>query len=201
MTKTICLRFSQLQPLDGNQYRVVVHARNFATTWQRYSLAISGCLDNQEQTSSPSATPQLQNENAVADNNDKPFGSAKTLTSCQDEESELFELELVTAEGENLVSWDVIMPSPEKGSDVIISSNETPEYKKKNTYYYSTCLKHNRYRFKMLNIGDASYRISVGGEEILNSMLMDHPKNLYSFRFRVTANGYAPITRTRKRPK
>ena len=186
-----------MKPLDGSQYRVVVHARNFATTWQRYSLAISGCLDNKDQTRLPSAAPQLQNNNALSDNN-KPFGSSKTVSSCQNEETELFELELVNAEGNNGLSWDVIMPTPDKGSEVILSSNGVPKYEENNThYYYSACLEHNRYRFKMLNIGNASYRISVGGEEILNSMSMNHPTNLYSFRFRVTAKGYAPITRKR----
>jgi hypothetical protein len=180
-----------MQPSDG-KYRVVVHARNFATNFQRYSLAISGCLRTDEPTNSPSAAPQLQVEEAV----DKPSGSTKSL--CPD--SEIFELEMTAAAGENKMIWDLIMPSADATSETILSGPNASEYQENKTYYYSACLQPNRYRFKMLNIGDASYKMSVGGEEILNSKTLNHTSNIYTFRFRVTADGYTSI-KARTRPR
>ena len=203
-----------VQPPDG-RYRVVVHAKNLATQNQRYSLAISGCLKSDEPTSSPSASPQqiqtispsaapqhmqtisttgaphIQNQDVP-----KPLGTTKT-SHCPN--SQLFELELVSVEGENKMTWDLIMPTANKSSEVVLSSIKAPKYLENKMYYYSACLTPNRYRFKMLHVGDASFNIYVGGQEVLNSKSLEHPQNLYSFRFRVTTNGYAPIKSKRSR--
>lgn len=173
------------------QYRVVVNANNFATGFQRYSLAILGCLS--KPTDSPSAAPQGQGQG-------KSLDSTKSATSCPD--SELFELELTTAaDGENKMIWDLINPTENQASNTIISGPDASQYQENETYYYSACLQPNRYRFKMLNIGGASYKLTIGGEEVLDSASLNHPSNLYSFRFRMTASGYAPIARTRTRPQ
>ena len=181
-----------MEPSDG-KYRVVVHARNFATNFQRYSLAISGCLHTDEQTESPSAAPQMQ----VGEIIDKPSGSTK-IASCPD--SELFELELTAAAGENKMIWDLIMPNADTTTETILSGPDSSEYTENITYYYSACLQPNRYRFKMLNIGDASYKMTVGGEEILDSKTLNHTSNIYTFRFKVTAEGYTSI-KARTRPR
>ena len=182
-----------MQPLDGMQYRIVVHAENFATNFQRYSLAISGCFRTAEPSVVASVSPQIQ----PLEVSHSEF--TKTIVSCSN--SEMFEFELVAAEGENEMKWDLIMPNPDtKSSDVVISSPVASEYESNKIYHYSACLQPNRYRFKILNIGDASYKMFIGGEEIVNSQSLNHQDDLYSFRFRMTERGYSPITRTGTRP-
>lgn len=175
-----------------------MHARNFATNFQRYSLAILGCLAVDEPTYDPTALPSAAPQ--VEQVTDKSLGSTKTSASCPD--NALFELELTATNGTNRMVWDLIMPNANRASETVISSSDASEYQENETHYYSACLQQNRYRFKMLKIGDdASYKLSIGGKEILNSESLNHPSNLFSFRFRVTANGYAPIASTRTRPK
>jgi hypothetical protein len=142
-------------------------------------------------TSTPSAAPQIQTQKVLQDTDDNQDLTQSSI-SCTD--SELFELEIVTAEGDIEISWDLITPTLDKSSEVILFGPSASQYEENETYYYSVCLQPSRYRFKMLNIGDASFKMAVGGQEILNSITLDHPSNLYSFRFRVTERGYAPIT-------
>ena len=178
----------RIQPSNGQQFRIVVHARNFATKFQRYSLAISGCLATDEQSAADASSESQVQKSTEAEQ----VVSAKSSVCSQSEES--FELELRIHDALNNIKWDLIGQNVSKE---IISSPDAAELGDNKTHHYSACLEPNRYRFKINNIGNATFKLTIGSEVILSSDTLEHPDNVYSFRFRVTADGYLPNQRKR----
>jgi hypothetical protein len=163
----------QTQVSDGQKFRVVVHARNFALSFQRYSLAVSGCLaeadDNSNQsTSSSSASTRTPNAQSVksASDDDKHL---KPNISNDCALSQLFELEITIGEEGSTTIWDLQGSSPDNTSTVIAYGPQGSSYEKNEKHYFSVCLDPKRYIFRIREKNSGSFRVSFGGTVVADS--------------------------------
>ena len=110
---------------------------------------------------------------------------------------QLFELELNTGNEGYRTNWDLIGSKADNTIERVLNGPETTSgYGDNMKYYYSACLDPERYRFQMRN-SDGTYKLSYGGEVIYNSKSSQNTGNIFSYRFRVTSNGYVPLSRNR----
>ncbi|KAL3788137.1 hypothetical protein HJC23_005475 [Cyclotella cryptica] len=187
------------QVSEGLQFRVVVHARNFATSFQRYSLAVSGCLaeadDNNSRSTSSSSenNPGTQVQSARSASNDEELLIHYTSHDC--EFSQLFELEITTGEAGSTTKWDLLGSSPDNTSTVIAYGPKSSSFENNAKYYFSVCLDPQRYIFRIREKNEGSFRVSFGGTIMVDSERMQDMDTNVTFRFKVNANGHEYIKR------
>lgn len=167
-----------MQVSDAQEFRVIVHSRNFAFNRQQYSLAISGCLAEADDLK-PDLTEAM-----------------KSSPDCSREE--LFTFKIDTAETAHQLRWNLIGSTTNNGIE-IIASGPGPEfgyvYEANETYYHSYCLtKGSRYRFQLNNsagngLGSGKYILSYGGDTIFDSDSSQDFEEVKNHRFQALASG------------
>ena len=167
-----------------------MHARNLSLVRQKYSLAITGCLSEDNQAAkTPTKTPtHLQS-------------AATGKSACS--EDRLFELEMNTDDTGNQLSWSLIGSTDSNGVDIIMDEPGMDPFENFKNYYYSKCLDQAKYRFQIRNTagygiagsrGNGNYKISFGGSVIFDSRSSSTDFGYVSnHKFEVTTNGHMTL--------
>ena len=178
LTLNVIIFFSQTSAADGQEFRVVVHARNFAFEREKYSLAITGCLA--DEAKQPDLTEAV-----------------KSSSICPN--GELFEFELNAAENGQQIEWNIIGSTMNNGVEMIAAgpgAEDAYMYNNYQKYYQSFCLvQGTKYRFQIRNaggsgVGSGSYSISYGGSVIFDSESSGDFGSVANHRFQVTSSGF-----------
>ncbi len=194
-TKNTVERVRIPTPDEGEEVRIIVHARNFGEDGQRYSLAVTGCFSEE----SPAAAAPVPAPVAAA----KPDSASRNdSASSQNEPScpmdGLFELTLNTADDGAQLSWNLIASVPgNNGVDHVASgpADHRSGYEDDSRYVESACLDSGkRYRFQLRNkTGDVirgQYKLTYGGTVVFDSQSSGGRLGRVStFRFKTTDSG------------
>lgn len=196
----------------GAEFRVIVHARNFATSAQPYSLAITGCFSEEEVTAplaaAPAPTPPptqpptrlptpppTQQQQRPTSNDIGLAIAPKSAVARSCPLNALFEIEVTTANDGDQLSWNFIKSLEGGGVERIFTEPSSSAYENNRRYVASTCLSPStRYRFQLRNQSGESiqgrYKLTYRGSVIFNSQWAQNALGRTStFRFKTDSSG------------
>ena len=189
-------------PDHGNEVRVFVKAQNFATQGQKYSLAITGCFDQQPppSTTTSATTPSSQFQQQELDrfsSNDLPV-PVSSPPSCPS--SRRLQIELRTIDDGPQLAWNLIKSLEGGGVRQIVNgpSSNSAGYQNRRLYTASACLRASsdtKYRFQLRNTRGnpikSRYKLTYGGQVIVSTQWSSVGQlgKTSTFRFKVSSKG------------
>ena len=197
----------QISSSDGEEVRIVVEAKNFATYGEKYSLAITGCFSIK---STSTAAPIVQQGWQVDGNaeysapsttewqvDDIAEYSASSIEGSFCPSDRLLQVALNTANDGQQLTWNLIKSLSDGGIERIINGpSGSSGYENNKEYFFSACLEPStRYRFQIRNtLGDSIegwYKLTYDSLDIFSSQWapQDQMGRVSTFRFETNQYG------------
>ena len=193
----------QISSSDGEEVRIVVEAKNFATYGEKYSLAITGCfsirststtapivqqewqVDDIAEYSTPSTTAPIDQVDDIAEY------SASSIERSFCPSDRLLQVALNTAHDGQQLTWNLIKSLNDGDVERIANGpGGSSGYENNKEYLFSACLEPStRYRFQIRNTLGYSiegwYKLTYNGLEIFSSQWAprDQMGRVSTFRF------------------
>ena len=175
----------------------MVHAKNFASSQQKYSLAITGCFRTSSTTANSSASNQSSQQQQQQNQQLSSMVSSSSVAKSSCPSNRLFKVELNTANDGQKLSWNLIKSLDNGGVKQLKNGPTTSSgYQNYKRYTATACLETStRYRFQLRNTSGGSiksrYKLTYKDQVVFNSQWSSQNAlgRVSTFRFKTNQYG------------